>query len=112
MSLYHFEIGFPKGLITKFGVIEVTYKRHALNAAETDRYGRIDLPRTINTDTAKAIEVEVINRQVVKIVYRTKYNDDFDLILVLSRDASVRTVWLNSVNDKHKTLDRNKYDKP
>jgi len=112
MSLYHFEIGFPKGLETKFGVIEVTYKRHALNAAETDRYGRIDLPRTINTDTAKAIEVEVINRQVVKIVYRTKYNDDFDLILVLSRDASVRTVWLNSVNDKHKTLDRSKYDKP
>lgn len=111
-GLYHFELGFPKGLKTKFGVVPVTYTRHAKQASMNDRYGRIDLPKTINTSKAKAIEVEIKKGAVTKIVYRTKYNTECDLIMVMSRDCSIRTVWLNKREDKHTTLDESKYVRP
>lgn len=111
-ELYHCDLGFPKGLKTRFGVIEITYTNHAKKAAEDDRYGKIVLPSTINTTTSKAIEVEIQNRVVTKIVYRMKYNNDLDMILVLSRDLSVRTVWFNKRGDKHMTLDKSKYTIP
>jgi len=111
-KLYHFEIGFPKGLNTKLGVLDLFYTRHALNAARDDRYGKINLPRRINTDKAKAIEVEVTGYRVTKIVYRIHYNDKFDLVIVVGEECRVYTVWLNAKDDKHKTLDHRKYDRP
>ncbi len=78
-----------------------------------DRYGIIDLPTSVNISTSKIIEVEVINNKVTKMVFRTKYDATFDIIIVMNLpDLSVRTVWLNKRSDKHRTLDRNKYDKP
>jgi len=111
-KLYHCELGFPKGLKTKFGVIPVTYTQHAKKAAEDDRYGKIVLPSTINTSTARCIEAEVKDNVVTKLVYRIKYNNDLDMIAVLSRDCSVRTVWFNKRTDKHSTLDASKYTIP
>lgn len=111
-KLYHFEIGFPKGLNTKFGVLELNYTRHALNAANNDRYGRVNLPRKINTDNAKTIEVEVTDNYVTKIVYRIHYNDRYDLCVVVGVECRVYTVWMNERNDGHRTLNRTKYDKP
>jgi hypothetical protein len=114
-KLYHFEIGLPRGLesnLKKIGIVELEYLHHARLAALSDRYGKIDLPNTINCTIAKAIEVEVIDNRVNKIVWRTRYNDRFDLVIVMNMDCTVRTVWLNTVNDRHKTLDRTKYDKP
>jgi len=111
-KLYHFELGFPKGLKTKFGIIPITYTQHAQKAAEDDRYGKMVLPSTINTTTARCIEAEVNGNVVSKLVYRAKYNHELDMILVLSRDCSVRTVWFNKRGDKHKTLDASKYTVP
>jgi len=115
--LYHFQVGFPKGVennLKKIGKISnVEYLFHAKKAAMNDRYGIIDLPKTLNLSTSKIIEVEVLNNRVTKIVFRTHYDVKFDLVVVMNLpDLSVRTVWLNSKTDKHRTLDRSKYDKP
>ena len=117
MSLYHFEVGFPKGVeknLKKIGkVTNVEYLFHAKRAAMHDRYGIIDLPDAVNLSTSKIIEVEVLNNKVTKVVFRILYDNKFDLVLVMNLpNLSIRTVWLNSKTDKHRTLDRNKYDKP
>ena len=111
-KLYHCELGFPKGLKHKFGIIPVTYTQHAQKAAEDDRYGKMVLPSTINTTTARCIEAEVKDSVVTKLVYRLKYNHELDMIVVLSRDCSVRTVWFNKRSDRHSTLDASKYTIP
>lgn len=111
-KLFHFEIGFPKGLNTRLGTLKLYYTKHAFRAARNDRYGRILLPDTLNTDKAKAIEVELTGRYVTKIVYRVGYNKNHDLVLVVGENNRVYTVWLNEKYDTHKTLDRTKYDRP
>ena len=117
MALYHFKIGFPKGLISKarLGVIEPKYSRHAQLAALDDRYGNIDLPERINTNKEKVIEAEVIGAKITKIVYRMRYTDFLDLIVVLTSQGIVKTVWLNETKDKHSNLSYKsymKYSKP
>lgn len=111
--LYHFEIGFPRNLNVRFGTLRLRYSHHARQAALNDRYGDIDLPEALNTNTAKVIEVEVIGDRVEKVLYRVSYNDDFDLLVaVMPRDSFVKTVWLNRRNDGHKTLNAAKYNRP
>lgn len=111
-QLYHFEVGFPKGLKTKFGVIPITYTSHAQKAEQNDKYGTIVLPSTINTTTAQCVEAEVKDRVVTKLVYRVKYNHELDIVLVLNRDCSVRAVGFNQRGDKYQTLNISKYTVP
>lgn len=115
--LYHFEVGFPKGVeknLKKIGTVNnIEYLFHAKKAAMNDRYGIIELPDTLNVAKSKIIEVEVLNNRVTKMVFRTAYDNKFDIVVVMNLpDLSVRTIWLNKRSDKHRTLDRSKYDKP
>lgn len=115
MALYHFQIGFPKGVLTacRAGIVRPKYLRHALAASQDDRYGKINLPETFNTNKAKVIEVEMKGpRYVCKVVYRVRHCDEYDLIVVMNPDCTVRTVWLNSRKDKHSTLDYSRYAIP
>lgn len=109
MSLYHFQVGFPKAVVYIHGVLDLTYSRHALEARLNDRYGVVLLPKQLDVETAKLIEIEVEGNVVVKAVYRIPLNAECDLVLVVGRDGFVRTVWLNRNNDVHRTLDRSKY---
>lgn len=112
--LYHFQVGIPKELKTRFGVLQLRYTQHALSAANSDRYGAMQLPHTLDTESAKVIEVEAdIFGNVVKVLYRVPHCANFNLILaVIPAEGFVKTVWLNQKNDCHKTLDRAKYTQP
>jgi hypothetical protein len=111
--LYHCELGFPKNIPNNFGTILLDYSRHALEASQNDRYGTIRLPRTLDTEKAKLIEIEVIKGQLTKAVYRCEHCNKFDIVIVVIPNArKVKTVWLNRKIDKHKTLNRNKYCVP
>jgi hypothetical protein len=116
--LYHYQIGFPSSLKRLNGIHTLKYGHHAQRAAADDRYGRIVLPRILNADTALLVEAEVKpNGELLKAVYRVRYNDTHDLVLVVNRSNDgvglfVRTVWLNSRVDSHKTLDRRRYAQP
>lgn len=58
----------------------------------------------------KPFEVEVDeNGNVVKCAIRTKYDDKRDISIVFRKDIVV-TAWLNENDDKHYTLDKNKYE--
>ena len=110
-KLYHFQVYMPN-LPLKFGKQRLSYSNHAINASRDDRYGDIQLPTFIDTNTAKVIEVEIVqDRFLSKVVYRVSYNETHDLIIVVIPERwLVKTVWLNAKSDKHQTLNRGRYE--
>lgn len=55
-------------------------------------------------------EVEVENGIVQKSCFRTHYNNTEDIIIVF-RYGLIVTAWLCDINDNHKTLKENNYEK-
>ena len=86
------------------------YTRHALNEAQSDRYGTIDLPAVFDTRTAEPIDATIREGKVQRVLYRMDYDQDKDLCMVIEpHSRTAVTVWLNEKNDEHKTLDKSKY---
>lgn len=106
-GLYHYVTGLPNVRLP--ASISLTYSLHARHQCIADRYGIIKPPNTLDMANGKLIEMEIANGRVAKIVVRVEYSAKYDLVLVVSSNGIVRTVWLNSVNDKHHTLDRSRY---
>lgn len=112
MPLYHTDIFIPTDLKLPKGTIFLNYSRHAKRAAISDRYGHIPLPDAINLSDYKVIEVEVIEDEVTKVLYRGQLDEERDLCIVLIPSSSfVKTVWVNLRSDTHRTLDTSKYVK-
>ncbi len=113
MGLYHYQIYMPPKFNPKVGTVVLQYGPHALRAANTDRYGAVRLDSTLNTNRALCVEVELIDGQVTKLVYRISYSAALDLVLVVSPKMGhffVRTVWLQEKSDVHATLDVSRYE--
>lgn len=115
-KLYHKDIGFPKGANLPRGfqhVMKLRYGPHAIQAANTDRYGKLDLPPAIDIRKGELFEVGLTGNTVTKMAVRMPYDQHIDLIIVFSpADGFVRTVWANEKGDKHRTLDRSRYLDP
>lgn len=112
--LYHFQLGFPETLkIKEQYTFNLIYSKHALQAANTDRYGEMKLPYLVIIPRDYIVEVETEdNIKVDKIVFRVpyEYKEDLDLCLVVVPDTHfVKTVWFNKITDTHTTLDKRKY---
>ena len=111
--LYHKEIGFPNDIQLPGGILELNYSKHAKMAAMTDRYGHVKLPREINISKCDLIEIETKHNKLQKCVYRTSYDNKYDItIVIIPKRNYVKTIWLNSKYDNHKTLKVEKYAKP
>lgn len=114
--LYHKEKGYPDNLVLPRGfspVIQLRYGSHARLEAMQDRYGDIQLPRSIDIRTGDIFEIGVTGNTVTKMGVRFHYDDKLDLILIISpADGFVRTVWANEKTDTHKTLNLSKYADP
>lgn len=110
--LYHTDIYLPVGLNDYLGNYRLVYTRHAQLECIKDRYKVIIPPKEVTITMSNIIEVEKEGEEVKKILIRVKYDNDFDLMLAIIPTGiigTVKTVWLNSVKDNHKTLDRSKY---
>lgn len=114
--LYHSEIGFPAKFYKKWPekmMINLYHSSHAVKAANNDRYGKISLPNMLEVNRSDIFELELDQRgQVIKFCIRKEYNSEYDLCLAISADFTIKTCWLNSRQDNHKTLDAGKYDRP
>jgi hypothetical protein len=114
-TLYHKDLGFPADVnVPKSGKVALQYGDHARIEALLDRFGKIDLPSTIDLDKCEVVEIGVTDRRTVKkMVVRTKHDHTHDIVIVLQpNDGFVRTVWWNHKHDKHRTLDTSKYQLP
>jgi len=113
-KLYHRDLGFPAQLDLKEKyILDLSYTRHALQASVNDRYGEIVLPKEIQFWKSSIVEVETEDDiNPIKLLVRIVYDSFFDLsIVILLNTGKVKTVWLNSINDSHTTLNINKYNR-
>lgn len=104
MKMYHIDLHWPSFVPKQLEGIFIP-TRHALDRAKEKG---IELPKYIK---GSCFEVGLIGDGIQKIAIRCRYSDTHDLCLVLSRDASLITCWLNHVSDTHRTLDTSKYMK-
>lgn len=114
MLLYHADIRLPDGFTMPTARVALNWTSHAHKARKTDRYAET-VPAFSNIPLAafKPVEVGVEGGRVRKIVVRGHWTPTLDLVFVLipngSKPWTVKTVWINTRNDSHRTLDRSRY---
>lgn len=127
MPLYHRDIGIPDDVIVPVGQVYLSPSSHAVNEAQNDRYLRaeensLDIPNSVHLTEDNVFEVKAVNGTIKKLGCRVPYDDERDLVLILIPDGgamcdplnpwTVKTVWVNVVDDTHETLDPSAYAEP
>lgn len=113
--LYHYLSGFPRDFRPPTGTLLLTYTRHAARAARDDRYGDLTrfLPDSIRPQLARLVELRTDDHgAVARLVYRMNVSPTLDLVVALAphgRRWNVTTVWANTAEDTHRSLDRRRY---
>ncbi|KKL60322.1 hypothetical protein LCGC14_2206480 [marine sediment metagenome] len=117
---YHITKGFPKSVVDLLDKaargkyeMQLEYTHHATDQAIL--YGcRDNLPVTINWGNCYIFEVAVIGGVLDKVVLRTEFDKDNDIILAVNAaNPRVRTLWINEKNDKrNERIDLEVYDTP
>jgi hypothetical protein len=116
MPLYHFQLGIPASTRAQIKpLFGLRYSPHAREEAHNDRYGHVtELPRHFLPRVARVIEAETDDKgNLTKVLARQQYDANDDVVYAVDVASKVvKTVWRNSRNDTHRTLDRAKYDLP
>jgi hypothetical protein len=112
-KLYHKDIFIPT-LVFPGASYRLAYSRHSRLEAVRDKLGVVTRPPAfIEFNSDDVIEVETTDDVVTKLVVRLPYDSTRDIILVLRNfhdgAAIVVTLWTNSIDDSHSTLDKSKY---
>lgn len=112
--LFHKDVRLPEWFRLPARTVNLVWSKHAAAACLDDRYGLLEVCPVLNLGQCETIEVEVTDNWVTKLVLRTAWDDEHDVVfVVIPRPAHghyfVKTVWLNHKNDTHRTLDRSKY---
>lgn len=123
-KLYHTEVFVPPTLLKKAQRVQfqkLAWTRHAQLELVHDKYGMIsvtEVPLTFDGRSWELIELEADGEQVTKYVFRRPVDATRSLVIVLRPagrsdglwTANVVTAWTNLNTDKHKSLDRTKYE--
>jgi len=109
--LFHSSLpNFPR-LIIPDKKIKLDYSSRHVDTRAWEKNIR-NLPESVNFRDAEIFEIETDNTgKLVKVCIRIAYNNNYDLCMPILVDGFiVKTVWLNSKNDSHVTLDITKYE--
>ena len=112
-GLFHKKIGLPANYRHPMAVVPVRWTFHAIKAANSDRYGNVQITDRIDLTKFETVEVEIVAGRIAKILVRGAYSDNLDvtyaLIPQLGKEWVVKTTWLNWWNDDHRLISRSKY---
>ncbi len=103
---YHYEIGIPVEMAWPDVGRVLNYTQHSYQAASKDCVERL-LPWSLPAYTL--IEIEVVSGVVTKWVVRCDMLPDRDLVMALTNAYVVKTVWVNRKDDRHATLQCDRY---
>lgn len=115
MATYHTDLGVPASVTAQVpaGPVPVVPTRHAERAAQTDRYGYIPIPRTLDFRTVRPFEFTVEGGHLVKVAVRAPRDARTDACYVLANDGDgywvLITCWANERTDTHRTLNVRRY---
>lgn len=88
------------------------YSKHCLNNLKWRSYNIKDILlyiKNLTLDYKDIFEYYIDNKNIVKICYRVNYINGLDLILVVSNRKEIITIYINTSNDDHITLNKNLY---
>ena len=118
---YHKKVYYPdnsriklEGFTDKLNAKKWTYSRHTLSNL---KYRAIDIKGVLTFIKCLKLEADTIfeyysnNGIITKAVYRISYNDNMDLILVISDNKNIITIYNNIKEDKHFTLRKELYNR-
>ena len=120
MKRYHRKIYFPdieklKKLNSSFIGKSFSYSRHAI---DTMKYRHTDTQKILQYIKDTELNADDIfeyykndNGDIVKVCYRISYTQNNDIILVVSSQKNIVTVYTNEKNDDHVTLNGGIYEK-
>jgi len=122
MKRYHKKVRFPDAdlpklneLVDRFNAIEkFGYSDHCL---EHLKYRAIDNMAVLNFikdvwfEADQIFEYYTLDDIIEKACFRLPYNKGIDLIVVLSKEKVIVTIYVNSAEDKHETLNTSLYQK-
>ena len=119
MTRYHIKVGFdPKHIkrlqdITSY-LNEIKWQ-HCEHFLDNLKYRVIDIESILRHIKDTTLEYGQIfeyyfEQDIIKICYRISYSEDLDIILVLTTDKKIITIYLNSADDKHDTLKKELYN--
>ena len=112
MKLYHCDLGFPSGLYWPNGLYPLKFGVHAVQAADHDNI--YPLPAYVDTRKSTPIEIGIEDGKIVKILYRIPLDNRKDLCIVVDTRRPVWyviTVWTNDRTDRHRTLNKSRYER-
>lgn len=106
-KIYNAQTGFPFQVRLPLA-ITLHPTKHAIQAAQTDRYGRIEIPEYISTEGVQLVEIEMKDDRIMKVVLRKSYSAEFDVVFVVVDHGILLTCWLNCKSDTHRTLNKSR----
>lgn len=114
VKLYHRSVYAPAPMFRSPGVVRLEVTHHARQAAKDDRYGDLSkyLRHYLDFDATDIVEVEVTDGVITKRTVRLPVTPDLVLVLVVSGEGRVITVWGNRRDDDHATLNTKKFVQP
>lgn len=111
VQVFHRAVYAPPRVFKSPGVVKLFYTQHARAAAQGDKYGNLTrhLRHTLDFDAADIVEVELVDGVVTKRTLRLAVTDELALVMVVSAEGRVITVWGNRLVDDHASLDLSKF---
>jgi len=121
MKRYHKKVYYPdsskvdlEGFIKGLEGLAWQYSRHTLENLKYRSYNTKDILlyiKDLKLDYNDIFEYYADDTGIKKVVFKIDYKGLFDLCLVISGSKKIITIYINSKNDNHDTLDRGLYVK-
>lgn len=119
--LYHSKVYYPEELKDKvFELVKnLNYRTATISKHFVSKLDKLSpklselVVRKIHDwlDAESVIEVEVVDRTIIKLLFRVEFTSVYDLIFAVNGEKTFITCYLNRVADTHHTLDISNYEK-
>lgn len=119
MLRFHRAIYFPhidkvKKLTDSLNGKSFTYSRHAIDTMKyryIDTMAILQFVKGITLSANDVFEYYIEGEEIQRLCYRIKYTEGTDVILVISKDKKIITIYTNESTDEHFTLNYSLYQK-
>ncbi|MHA1382053.1 MAG: hypothetical protein ACTSRG_27085 [Candidatus Helarchaeota archaeon] len=120
MLRFHKNICFPKEYDSQLNDLtslfneNKAFKRSSHGISQLKiRFNLLDILNFLNEkiyfNTNDIFEYYIKNNNIIKVCYKMEYDSFNDIILVLSNEKAIITIYINSKKDNHKTLNKALY---
>ena len=121
MNRYHYKVYFPPNAdemleafteeinTQPFRLTAHSFKNIDLRGGWTAQQELVEDMKSLELDSESVFEFYTSGGQIVKACYRVEWSESKDIILVVGRGKTIVTMYFNSANDKHSTLNKGNY---